>query len=248
VTDDGSVLINIDGPIATVMLNRPSAANSRNQDMRDGLLDIWHQLSKDNSVAVVILTGAGDRHFCAGMDLKESATPESPADRWDRLKRNRDVELLGVLPQATIAAVNGYAMGGGLEMALACDFRIMADQAVIGLPEVTAGLVPAAGGTQRLPRLVGHARAAELVLTGRRLSASEAFEWGLATRVVPLDRLQSDAGEFAATLAKLSPRALRYAKQLLIRARDASLADGLDAEVSAISTLLAERQSENADR
>jgi enoyl-CoA hydratase/carnithine racemase len=172
-----------------------------------------------------VLAAAGEKFFCAGMDLKEAGQPESPGARRDRFKRSRDVDQLGSLSQPTIAAINGYALGGGFEMALACDFRVMADTATVGLPEINAGLGPAAGGTQRLPRLIGIARATELIMLGRRLGADEALAYGLVNRVVPLDQLHQEAGALAGELAGKSPRALR------------------DAEIDAISTLLAEQQA-----
>jgi enoyl-CoA hydratase/carnithine racemase len=123
-----------------VHLNRPAAANARNQEMRDTLASLWRAVSGDPAVRVVILTGVGTRFFRAGMDLKEAAAPEDPVARRDRMRRSRDIELLAALPQLTIAAINGYALGGGLEMALACDIRMAADTASLGLPDVTRGL------------------------------------------------------------------------------------------------------------
>jgi methylglutaconyl-CoA hydratase len=150
------------GSVATVTLERPDAANARNQTMRRELSRIWDHLGSRSDVSVVILTGSGERFFCAGMDMKEAGEPESPAQRRDRLKSSRDIEQLASLPQPTIAAINGYALGGGFEMALACDIRVIAEHAQVGLTELVHGLVPGGGGTQRLPRLVGPARASVL--------------------------------------------------------------------------------------
>lgn len=231
----------VDDGVATVVLDRPDAANARNQQMRDELKAIWSGIADDPSIRAVVLTGAGDRFFCAGMDLKEAGAPESPAERRDRLRASRDIEQLAALPQPVVAAVNGFALGGGCEMALACDLRIIAESAQIGLTELTHGLVPGGGGTQRLPRLVGPALAAELLLLGRRLSGAEAVEAGLANRCVPDADLLSVALEVAAAIAAHPPRAVRYAKELLRKSQELPLTAGIDLELEALLALLADR-------
>ena len=229
--------------VATVTLARPDAANARNQQMRDELKALWTGIADDADIRAVVLTGAGDRFFCAGMDLKEAGAVETPAERRDRLRASRDIEQLAALPQPVVAAVNGFALGGGCEMALACDLRIIAESAQIGLTELTHGLVPGGGGTQRLPRLVGPAVAAELLLLGRRLSGPEALEAGLVNRCVPFESLAEAAAEMAAAIAELPPRAVRYAKELLRKSQELPLAAGVDVELDALLTLLAERQA-----
>ena len=229
--------------VATVTLDRPDAANARNQQMRDELKVLWTGIAADPGVRAVVLTGTGDRFFCAGMDLKEAGAAESPAERRDRLRASRDIEQLAALPQPVVAAVNGFALGGGCEMALACDLRLIADSAQIGLTELTHGLVPGGGGTQRLPRLVGPALAAELLLLGRRLTGEEAAAAGLVNRCVPLADLAAAAAEMADVIARQSPRAVRYAKELLRKSQELPLAAGVDSELDALLTLLAERQS-----
>lgn len=231
----------VDDGVATVVLDRPDAANARNQQMRDELKAIWSGIADDPSIRAVVLTGAGDRYFCAGMDMKEAGERESPAERRDRLRSSRDIEQLAALPQPVVAAVNGFALGGGCEMALACDLRIIADSAQIGLTELTHGLVPGGGGTQRLPRLVGPALAAELLLLGRRLSGAEAVEAGLANRCVPLPDLATAAAEVARAIAAHPPRAVRYAKELLRKSQELPLAAGVDLELETLLTLLADR-------
>jgi len=241
VSDLDTVRLRIgDDGVAWVTLNRPEAANARNQRMREELKGIWTTLATDENIRVVVLTGAGDRFFCAGMDIKEAALPETPDERKRRLRTGRDIELLAALPQPTIAAVNGYALGGGCEMALACDLRIVAEEAQIGLPELAHGLVPGGGGTQRLPRLVGLAKATELILLGIRLSGAEAVACGLANRCVPLDVLTEYAGATAATIAAQPPRATRQAKELLRKSQEVDLATGLDAELDALLALMAQ--------
>jgi enoyl-CoA hydratase/carnithine racemase len=231
-----------DGPVAWVMLNRPQAANARNQRMRDELKKIWTGLAADDDVAVVVLGAAGDRFFCAGMDLKEAGEPESPAERRDRLRSSRDIDQLAALPQPTIAAINGFAMGGGLEMALACDVRIAAEHAEMALSELAHGLVPGGGGTQRLPRLIGSARAAEMVFLARRLSAVDAERWGLVNRVVPLQELRATVHEMAHAIAGHSGRALRYAKELLRLSQEVPVSVGAKIELDSLLTLMADRQ------
>ena len=152
----------LDDGVLVVWLNRPESAHARNQVMRDELGALWRATADTRAVRAVVLTGSGRKFFCAGMDLREAALREDPVQRRDRLRRGGDVELLANLPQPTVAAINGFALGGGLDLALACDLRLIADDAQVGLPEVTRGLVPAAGGTQRLPRIVGYARATGL--------------------------------------------------------------------------------------
>jgi enoyl-CoA hydratase len=230
-----------DGGIAWLTLNRPEAANARNQRMRDELRDIYAYLRQLDEVRVVVLTGAGDRFFCAGMDLKESANAERLIDRRERLRGSRDIELLADLPMPTIAAVNGYALGGGCEMALACDLRVVAAEAQIGLPELTHGLVPGGGGTQRLPRLIGQARTLELLYLGRRLSGAEAADIGLATTCVARAELLPTVTELAGRIAALPPIAVRYAKALVRRSLDTPLSAGLDLELDALLALLDNR-------
>jgi enoyl-CoA hydratase/carnithine racemase len=235
-----TVLTQVEDGILTVRLNRAESAHARNQVMRDELASLWRVVAADGRVRVVVLTGAGDRYFCAGMDLKEASQPEEPVARRDRMQRSRDIELLADLPQPTVAAINGYALGGGLEMALACDMRLIADSAYVGLPEVTRGLVPGGGGTQRLPRLIGYPRSCELVLSGRRLTAHEAVEWGIAARVVPAAELLAAVSRLAASIAAHPEPAVRYAKVLLRRSLQVPVSAGVDAELDVLLTLLAQ--------
>lgn len=236
-----TVSLDISQGVAWVVLDRPAAANSRNQQMRNELSELWATLGDDDGVRVVVLTGSGDRFFSAGMDLKEAGRPESDDERRDRLRSVRDIEQLAALPQPTIAAVNGYALGGGLEMALACDLRIVAEHAQLALTELSHGLVPGGGGTQRLPRLVGPARAAELLFTGRRLSGVEAVEWGIANRCVPGPELAAEASALAASIAANDGQVLRRAKALLRASQEVPPAVGVERELEALLELMAAR-------
>jgi enoyl-CoA hydratase/carnithine racemase len=233
--------------VLTVRLNRPEAAHSRNQTMRDELASIWRAVGADQSIRAVVLTGTGGRFFCAGMDLKEAGRPEPPLQRRDRMRRSRDIELLSEVPQPTIAAINGYALGGGLEMALACDIRIVAAHAEVGMPEVTRGLVPGGGGTQRLPRIIGYARACELILSGRRLTADEAVKWGIASRQVPLDDLHANAAALARSFADNPQPAVSFAKALLRRSQQLPIEVGVDVELDALLVLLGQADTDRAD-
>ena len=234
--------LSIDGPVATVTLQRPDAANARNQTMRNELGRIWSHVADRSDVSVVVLSASGDRFFCAGMDLKEAGVAETPEQRRERLRASRDIEQLAALPQPTVAAINGYALGGGLEMALACDIRIIAEHAQVGLTELVHGLVPGGGGTQRLPRLIGVARAAEMLYLGLRLSGPDAVAWGVANRCVPGADLASAAAELAAAIAAQPRRALVCAKELLRMSADVAQTPGIEHELDVLLTLLAERQ------
>ncbi|MGC0367550.1 methylglutaconyl-CoA hydratase [Rhodococcus sp. 27YEA15] len=236
-----SVRTRLEEGLLTVWLDRPAAAHARNQSMRDELSSLWRAVASDRAVHAVVLTATGERHFCAGMDLKESAQPITAEERIDRLRASRDIELLAALPQPTVAAVNGAAFGGGLEMALACDIRLVAAGALVALPEVTIGIVPGGGGTQRLPRLIGYQRAAELILTGRRLSAVEAVEIGIMLRVVEGQGLLDQAEELGRSIARSPSAAVRRAKELMRRSDEVSLALGTDLEVDALVSLLGTR-------
>jgi enoyl-CoA hydratase/carnithine racemase len=243
-----SLEIDPDG-VALIMLRRPEAANSRNQPMRDELTRIYTALARDPDVKVVVLTGEGDRFFCAGMDLKEAATVTSIARRREMTRAARDTELLANLPQPTIAAVNGYALGGGCEMALACDIRVASETASMGLPEIVHGLIPGGGGTQRLPRIVGQAKAYELIYFSKRLSAAEALAIGLVHRCVPGPELAETVHAMATELAGRSTRALRTAKELIRRSFEVPQSIGVDLELDANHFLLEDfvKASEPAD-
>jgi enoyl-CoA hydratase/carnithine racemase len=230
-----------DHGVAVVTLNRPDAANARNQQMRTELAALWTAIAAADDIGAVVLTGAGDRFFCAGMDLKEAAETETAAQRRDRLRSSRDIEQLAALPQPVIAAINGFALGGGCEMALACDIRLIAHSAQIGLTELGHGLVPGGGGTQRLPRLVGLAQASELLYLGRRLDGPAAVAAGLASRSLAAESLLAEAIELAERIAAQPRRAVRYAKELLRKSQELPLSVGVEFELDTLLTLMADR-------
>ena len=229
--------------VLTITLARPDAANSRNQAMRRELAEVYTAAATDDAVRVVVLTGKGDRHFCAGMDLKEAGQPETPVERRERLRGARDIEQLARLPRPTIAAINGYALGGGFEMALACDMRVMATDAKVGLTEVRHGLMPGGGGTQRLPRLIGSARAAELLYLGKVLDGPAAEQLGLVNASVPTADLHDRVSTLAGALAEQSPKALRAIKESLLASAELPLAAGIEKELDGLLFLLQEQQA-----
>ena len=216
--------------IAYVTLNRPEVLNIYSIKMRDELYQVLAAIKDDPDVMVAIFKGAGEKAFCAGADLSEFLTAPSPIIarqvRWER-----DVwGLFLSIPQPLIAALHGYVLGSGIEIALCCDLRIASDDARFGLPEVGLGIIPAAGATQTLPRTVGEAKALEMLLTGRWLSASEAYDAGLVNRVVPRDKLLATAEIMANKIASHSSIAVRKAKQAIVRGLDLPLAEGLELE------------------
>lgn len=225
-----AVEIDIAGGIAVVTMSRPEALNAFNSEQLQAMIDALRQVRDDRSVRCVILTGAGERAFAAGADIKEMAgkTPEEGLE-FGRLGH----AMTGVaetMPKPTIAAVNGFALGGGSEIALACDIRIASENAVFAQPEVSLGIPPGWGATQRLTRLVGPGLAAEIILTGRRVKADEALRIGLVNAVYPADQLMAEARKLAEQIVKNSPRALAASKALMQIAFNGQIAGGLDTE------------------
>ena len=217
-------------PIAYVTLNRPRALNVYNIQMRDDLYQVLGAIKDDPEVRVAIFKGAGEKAFCSGADLSEFLTAPSPVVAR-QVRFGRDVwNLFLSIPQPLIAAVHGYVLGSGIEIALCCDIRIASEDAKFGLPEVGLGIIPAAGGTQTLPRVVGRAKALEMLLTNRWMSGEEAYGMGLVNQVVPKNKLLETAEEMAQKIASFSPTAVRNAKQAVIRGLDLSLAEGLELE------------------
>ena len=215
------------GRIAHITLNRPEVINAFNVQMRDDLSEVLDAVRWDPDVAVVLLMGSGDRGFCAGADLSEfgSAPSQSAARnaRWER-------DVFGVLRDLTVptvAVLHGHVIGSGVELALLCDIRIAADNAVFSMPETYHGLIAAAGGTQTLPRALKQGRALDMLLTGRRLNASDAGDAGLIQRVVKPDDLEMESERIANDLAEIDPALFGAIKIALATARDLPLADGL---------------------
>lgn len=223
--------LNITDGIATVTLNRPEALNAIDPETQGELATIWARIDKDPSIRVGIVTGAGGKAFSTGADLKKTRQADAPfaASIFGDEPDFNPVSGMDVA-KPMIAAINGYALGGGLEMALACDIRIASENARFGLPEVTVGTMPGAGGTQRLARIVGQSNAMRLLLTGETIDAEEALRIGLVSAVLPPDRLIGAAREIAARIAANAPLAVRAVKKLALAGADMSLGTGLLAE------------------
>jgi enoyl-CoA hydratase len=223
--------------VAVVTLNRPDVLNAMNEAMRGDLLRCFTALETDDDVRVIVVTGAGGRAFSAGADIREFVEAQAPT-RFRETRRRLDFRsAMDRCPQPILAAIGGYALGGGLELALACDLRIASEDAQLGLTEVNLAIIPGGGGTQRLPRLVGRGKALEMILTGARVSAAEALRIGLVERVVPAGQALAAAMELARTLAARAPVALRYAKEAVVKGLALPLADGLRLE-NDLATLL----------
>ena len=216
--------------IAYITLNRPQKLNAYNTRMRDDLYEVLGAIKDDPDVRVVILRAAGEKAFCAGADLIEFLTAPSPlAARQVRWERDVWGRFLTVA-QPVIAAMHGFVLGSGMEMALCCDIRIASEDAQFGLPETTLGIIPAAGGTQTLPRVIGRGKALEMLLTGSRLDARQALQVGLVNSIVPRPQLMPAAEEMARRIASYQPLAVRAVKEAVVRGLDLSLPEGIKLE------------------
>jgi enoyl-CoA hydratase/carnithine racemase len=228
VVDYQTIVVTVEGPVATVKMNRPEALNALNSRMVKDLVAAFDALEADDSVRCVVLTGS-DRAFCAGADVKEMATLStadiSKADHlravWERAWK---------FQKPIVAALSGYALGGGLELAMCCDIIIASEGTKLGQPEINIGIIPGGGGTQRLSRAVGKYKAMEMILTGGMVSAGEAMALGLVNRVVPAGKYLEEATKLASEIASKAPLAARNAKRAIATSQESGLTDGLEAE------------------
>src|SRR3954464_828345 len=205
-----NLLLERDGAVAILTINRPKVLNALNAQTLDELRRAILELKGDDSVRVVVLTGAGEKSFVAGADINELATQTPVSGREHAMSGQHILDLIEYMGKPVIAAINGYALGGGWELAMACTIRLAADTAKLGQPEINLGLIPGYAGTQRLSRLVGRGRALELLLTGDQISAQEAYRLGLVNRVFPGAELMAEATKLASALASKAPVAVRY--------------------------------------
>jgi len=213
--DFQTMLFDVHEGIATITFNRPQALNAMNGETMGELARAAATCRDDEAIRAVILTGGGDRAFVAGADIKEMEALR-PREILEFLELGHEtLRMIEVMPKPSIAAVNGFALGGGTEIALACDVRFAAEHARFGQPEIMIGLIPGWGGTQRLPRIVGMGRAKELILGGGQVDARRACEMGLVNRVVPAESLMPEARAFAMKLAAMPPFGLKMAKQAM---------------------------------
>ncbi|MFS0556403.1 enoyl-CoA hydratase-related protein [Brevibacillus sp. 179-C9.3 HS] len=233
-----TVSLQREGAISVLTLQRPEVFNCLNLDTLVTLRGLIREISQDRDIRTVIVTGAGDKAFCSGADLRERRTM-SPQQVEVYIQTIRDTFTeLEKLPKPVIAAINGLALGGGTELALACDLRIMSEQGQMGLTEASLGIIPGAGGTQRLPRLVGKGVAKELIFTARRVFPEEALSIGLVNRVVPADQLMTTAISLAEQISANAPLALAQAKFAIDCGVEVELATGLQIESNAYKLLV----------
>lgn len=216
--------------VAIITINRPEKRNALNIKTREEGAALLEELSTDDSVRVVVFTGAGDKAFIAGADIAEFAGRTASMQRNVMTGRSL-FTAIDSFPKPVIAMINGYCLGGGCEMALACDIRIANENASFGQPEINLGIIPGGGGTQRLTRLVGEGKAMELILTGEIIDARTAFSIGLVNHVVPADQLETKTMEIATRIAEKGPIALRLAKEAVKLASRSNLDEGLRREV-----------------
>ena len=231
-----NVFVTKEGAIGIVQLNRPKVLNALNFEVMSELVSALEELDREAAVKVIILTG-GERAFAAGADLAEmsQATPVDLVlgrrfELWDRIRK---------ISKPIIAAVSGYCLGGGNELAMNCDLIVASETATFGQPEVNVGIIPGAGGTQRLPRVVGKYKAMEMILTGKSISADEAYRIGLVNHVVPPESLMEEAKKIATDIASKPPISIRSAKEAILKAQDTTLEVGLEFERKSFYMLFA---------
>lgn len=206
------VLKEQEGRVVILTINRPDKLNALNQQVRDDVLGYLDEIENDDSVGVVVLTGAGEKSFIAGADIGEFAG-RSPFDQRHAMRQPRIFDVMSTFPKPVIAMINGFCLGGGSELVASCDLRVASEKARFSQPEINLGLIPGGGGTQRLPRLIGVGQTMRLVLTGDMISAAEAKEIGLIEMVTPPEQLREKTLELAANIAAKSPLTLRVAKE-----------------------------------
>jgi enoyl-CoA hydratase/carnithine racemase len=225
-----TLMLDKEGMVGIITLNRPPA-NPFNYAAVDNLSKALTELEKDKDVRAVIITGSGESAFSAGFDVKSFA---DPMNVWMPRFGHITFSRIERFPKPVIAAINGFALGGGFELALACHFRLMveAEKAVLGLPEINLGIIPGWGGTQRLPRLVGRTRALEIALMGKRIGAKEAYDWGLLNKVSKPGEVLKDAKEYANTLSKRAPLALKCILNAMVLGQDTNMAAGIELELA----------------
>jgi enoyl-CoA hydratase len=227
-----SLLLERDGAVAIITFNRPKVRNALNAETLDALHRTMLDLRSDESVRVVILTGGGDKAFAAGADINELAAQTPISGRAFALAGQRVFDAIEQLGKPVIAAINGYALGGGCELAMACTIRIAADSATIGQPEINLGILPGYAGSQRLARLVGKGKAMEILLTGVPVSAAEAHRIGLVNRVVGASELMNEARTLAEQLARNAPIATRYILDVVNRGLEMPFAEAAEYEAT----------------
>ncbi len=214
-------------PLAIVTINRPEVMNAMNNALVEEFAQVFTEAEKDDEVRALIITGEGEKAFMAGADIKEVQERDFVLGRSQTRRRQEVLNMLQEMPKPVIAAINGFALGAGLETALACTLRIASTNAKMGSPEVNLGIIPGDGATQRLPRIVGFGRAMEMVLTARMVDAEEAYGIGLVNKVVTREELMDEAKKMAGTIVSKSPLAIQYAKEAVNRSMEMGLNEGM---------------------
>ena len=243
-----NILFEVKDGIARLTFNRPKALNALNTALLAELSDVLCTIGKDETVRVLVLTGSGEKAFVAGADINELSKLTTLDAKLFVESGQRVIGTLQTLDIPVVGAVNGYALGGGCEIALACDFIYAAENAVFGLPEITLGLIPGFGGTQRLPRLIGINRAKEMIFTGKRVSADEAVQMGLVNQVCPQEKLMDAVMQTAAAMAVKGRVSLRAAKQAINTGLDTALEAGCRFEADAFAVSLASPDAKEGTR
>lgn len=232
-------LVEINEGVAWLTVNRPESLNALTSEIVVALEAVLRDLEQNPDVKAVVVTGAGEKAFVAGGDIKEMAAM-GPLEAKDYARRGQQlIAFIEKMSKPVIAAVNGYALGGGLELALACDFIYASEKARLGLPEVTLGVIPGFGGTQNLPRLIGPNRAKELIFSGKTLTAQQAKEWGIVNEVFPPEELRAKVTETAQVIARNGTVAVASAKDAIVHGLDMSKEDGLRYESALFASLFA---------
>jgi enoyl-CoA hydratase len=232
-----NLLVEYTDQVALLTVNRPQSLNALNAELLDELQGAFHALERDRNVKAVVVTGSGDKAFVAGADIAEMVENDAVQALAFARKGQQLVDAIGRMSKPVIAAVNGFALGGGLELALACDFIYASEKAKFGLPEVTLGIMPGFGGTQKLARLIGRNRANEMIFSGRILRAAEAESWGIVNAVLPGDVLLDKAIDIAQKIAANGPLGVAHAKDAVRSGLDMAEADGMRYESALFATL-----------
>lgn len=227
-----NILYNVENGVAVVTFNRPKVLNALNNQTIEELAEIVEDLEKNEAVKGVIITGSGEKAFIAGADINELSAMDSLHGKAFARKGQKVYLALENLAKPVIAAVNGYALGGGCELAMACHIRIASENAVFGQPEVNLGIIPGYGGTQRLPRLIGKGAALEIILSGKMVSAQEAFRLGLVNRVVSAGQLMEEAKKLLGDILSRGPLAVKYALEAVNHGLNMSIEEAMDYEAS----------------
>jgi enoyl-CoA hydratase len=243
-----TLLIDRDEAIATITFNRPAVLNALDLATLAELGRVFSEVEADQDVRAILITGAGEKAFVAGADINELARQTPVGGRELALRGQALFTRIEESRKPVIAVINGFCLGGGCELALACTFRFAADTAQIGQPEINLGIIPGYGGSQRLPRLVGRDRAMDLILTGRRISAADALAIGLVTRVAPAASLMDEARAFARELASKAPVAVQYAMQAIRHGLESPLEQGLELEATLFGLVAATEDMKEGTR